>query len=80
MLYNESASSKQDVVVDPISLRRTNTQTPAREWVRQSQGSGMEPQRANGIQPIDRITQDWMTQLRQMGSELVGSSGDWTHP
>tara|TARA_B100001173_G_scaffold310450_1_gene325071 strand:- start:500 stop:874 length:375 start_codon:yes stop_codon:yes gene_type:complete len=21
-----------------------------------------------------------MTQLRQMGSELVGSSGDWTHP
>ena len=40
----------------------------------------MEPQRANGIQPIDRITQDRMPQLRQMGSELVGSSGNWTHP
>jgi len=40
----------------------------------------MEPKRTNGIQPIDRITQDRMPQLRQMGSELVGSSGDWTHP
>ena len=48
--------------------------------MRQGQSTGMQPQRNHRVSAIDRIAQDRMPQLRQVGAQLVGAPGDRTQP
>ena len=65
---------------DPISPWRTHAQALACEGMKQRESSGVQPQLGHAVQAVDRITEDWVSQFRQVNAKLVGSSGDRTHP